>query len=95
MPDVARPAAVKHARDDPLRVEPLLRVRKLEGDDDLVAGQDPLSRPDPHAGGRKIEGEIADQLEVVLAHDLAGDTHGSTKRRSDRISHPPMVGETM
>src|SRR5205807_2507867 len=68
---IARTTPVDDARDRRLRVEPIVRARRLEADDQLLAGEHALLRTNEHALRREIEREVGDDLEVVLSDDLA------------------------
>src|SRR5262249_2731498 len=64
---IARAAPVNDARDRGHPVDPAVRSRRPEREDDLFAGEDALAGLDQHPVGRQIEGKRADRLEVVLA----------------------------
>ena len=74
------------ARDVTERVDEAVAARGLEADDDVVAGEHALGGPYEHAALRQVEGEIADQAEVALAHDLAIDSD-ETAEGSARRAH--------
>ena len=68
-----------HARHGRLRVDPKRSSRKLEGDDEALAGEDglaehPMCGDDHHSRHREVDDSVADEAEVALAHDLTGDT---------------------
>jgi hypothetical protein len=67
---LAGTTTVNDTRHDGFRVDPVLRVRELEGEQQALAGEHGIGGRDEHPRNGKIDDPIGDQPKVVFADEL-------------------------